>query len=51
MDKQTNSQRGGGVTISQNIKKVSVVLTKDGQEIQVNSPQEKKEVIRRQLGK
>jgi hypothetical protein len=48
---EANKDRGGGVYISPNIKKVSVVITKDGQEIEVKTPQEKDEVIRKQIGK
>jgi len=48
---KTNVPRGGGVVISQNIKKTSVILTKDGQEIKVNSPQERKQVIKQLLSR
>lgn len=43
--------RGGGVQISPNIKKESVVLTKDGKVIPVKDDKEMKEVIRQNLGK
>jgi len=45
----TNKPIGGGVVIAQNLKKTSVILTKDGQEIKVNSPQERNQVIKQLL--
>lgn len=51
MENTNNTPRGGGVYISPNLKKTSVVLTKDGQEIKVETPQERDQAIREQIGK
>ena len=42
----TNNTQGGGVYISPNLKKTSVVLTKEGVEIPVKTPKEKAEALR-----
>jgi hypothetical protein len=51
MENTNNQPVGGGVYMSPNLKKRSVVLTKDGQEIEVETPQEKARVIREQRNK
>ncbi len=51
MEKTNNTPQGGGVYLSPNLKKTMVIITKDGQEIKVETPQDRKRVIREQLNK
>ena len=47
----TNKPTGGGVYLSPNLKKKSVVIDKDGNVIEVKTQQEKDAVIRANLNK
>ena len=52
MSSNTNLPRGGGVVFNtQNLKKKSVVMDKDGNIIEAKTPQEKKVIIRKLLGR
>ena len=48
---KTNKPTGGGVYLSPNLKKTSVVIDKDGNVVEVKNIQEKDAVIRSNLNK